>query len=72
MELNYAYATYHGRFGKTIGESAYTIGECEMETKFKFVVTHSGSYTADSFLELIWIVFKHRCQHFLKGDGFVD
>ena len=20
MELNYAYATYHGRFGKTIGE----------------------------------------------------
>jgi hypothetical protein len=44
----------------------------EMETKFKLVVKNSGSYTADSFLELIWIVFKHRCQHFLKGDGFVD
>ena len=44
----------------------------EMETKFKLVVKNSGSYTADSFLELIWIVFKHRCQHLLKGDGFID
>jgi hypothetical protein len=44
----------------------------EMETKFKLVVKDSGSYTADSFTELIWIVFKHRCQHLLKGDGFID
>jgi hypothetical protein len=44
----------------------------EMETKFKLVVKESGTYTADSFSELIWIVLKHRCQHFLKGDGFID
>jgi hypothetical protein len=44
----------------------------EMETKYKLVVQESGNYTADSLTELIWIVFKHRCQHFLKGDGFVD
>ena len=50
----------------------WKIEEDEMETKFKLVVKNSGSYTADSFLELIWIVFKHRCQHLLKGDGFID
>ena len=50
----------------------WQIEENEMETKFKLVVKNSGSYTADSFLELIWIVFKHRCQHLLKGDGFID
>ena len=50
----------------------WQIEENEMETKFKLVVKDSGSYTADSFLELIWIVFKHRWTHFLKGDGFVD
>jgi len=50
----------------------WLIEENEMETKFKLVVKNSGSYTADSFLELIWIVFKHRCQHLLKGDGFID
>jgi len=44
----------------------------EMKTKYKLVVQESGNYTADSLTELIWIVFKHRCQHFLKGDGFVD
>ena len=50
----------------------WQIEENEMETKFKLVVKDSGSYTADSFTELIWIVFKHRCQHLLKGDGFID
>jgi peroxiredoxin len=50
----------------------WKIEENEMETKFKLVVKNSGSYTADSFLELIWIVFKHRCGHFFKGEGFVD
>ena len=55
-----------------IMKSNWKIEENEMETKFKLVVKNSGSYTADSFLELIWIVFKHRCQHLLKGDGFID
>ena len=50
----------------------WQIEENEMKTKYKLVVKNSGSYTADSFLELIWIVFKHRCQHLLKGDGFID
>ena len=50
----------------------WQIEENEMETKFKLVVKDSGSYTADSFTELIWIVFKHRCQHLIKGDGFID
>jgi hypothetical protein len=44
----------------------------EMETKFKLVVKDSGTYTADSFTELIWIVLKHRCQHVLKGEGWRD
>ena len=50
----------------------WEIEENEMETKFKLVVKESGTYTADSFTELIWIVLKHRCQHLLKGEGWHD
>ena len=50
----------------------WQIEENEMETKFKLVVKDSGSYTADSFTELIWIVLKHRVQHVLKGEGWRD
>ena len=50
----------------------WLIEEGEMETKFKLVVKDSGSYTADSFTELIWIVLKHRVQHVLKGEGWRD
>jgi len=50
----------------------WLIEEGEMETKFKLVVKDSGTYTADSFTELIWIVLKHRCQHVLKGEGWRD
>ena len=50
----------------------WQIEENEMETKFKLVVKDSGTYTADSFTELIWIVLKHRAQHVLKGEGGRD
>ena len=50
----------------------WQIEENEMETKFKLVVKDSGSYTADSFTELIWIVLKHRLQHLCKGEGWRD
>ena len=50
----------------------WKIEENEMETKFKLVVKDSGTYTADSFTELIWIVLKHRVQHVLKREGWRD
>ena len=50
----------------------WKIEENEMETKFKLVVKDSGSYTADSFTELIWIVLRHRLQHLCKGEGWRD
>ena len=50
----------------------WQIEENEMKTKFKLVVKDSGTYTADSFSELIWIVIKHRFGHFFKGEGFID
>jgi hypothetical protein len=50
----------------------WEIEENEMKTKFKLVVKESGTYTADSFTELIWIVLRHRCQHLLKGEGWRD
>jgi hypothetical protein len=31
-----------------------------------------GSYAEDSLIKLIWIVLKHRCHHFLKGEGWHD
>ena len=55
-----------------IMEQNWEIEENEMKTKFKLVVKDSGTYTADSFTELIWIVLKHRCQHLLKGEGWHD
>ena len=50
----------------------WKIEENEMKTKFKLTVKDSGTYTADSFTELIWIVLKHRVQHVLKGEGWRD
>ena len=50
----------------------WKIEEDEMKTQFKLVVKGSGTYTADSFTELIWIVLKHRVQHVLKGEGWRD
>ena len=50
----------------------WKIEEDEMKTLFKLVVKDSGTYTADSFTELIWIVLKHRVQHVLKGEGWRD
>ena len=50
----------------------WKIEEDEMVTQFKLVVKDSGTYTADSFTELIWIVLKHRCQHVLRGEGWRD
>ena len=50
----------------------WKIEEDEMETQFKLVVKDSGTYTADSFTELIWIVLKHRVQHVLRREGWRD
>ncbi len=50
----------------------WMIDEDFMETRYKLLVKDSGNYTADSFTELIWIVFKHRCQHLLRGEGWRD
>ena len=50
----------------------WQIEENEMETKFKLVVKDSGTYTADSFTKLIWIVLRHRLQHLCNGEGWRD
>jgi len=50
----------------------WQIEENEMKTNFKLVVKDSGTYTADSFTELIWIVLRHRFQHLCKGEGWRD
>ena len=50
----------------------WKIEEDEMETQFKLVVKDSGTYTADSVTELIWIVLRHRLQHLCKGEGWRD
>ena len=50
----------------------WQIEENEMETNFKLVVKDAGTYTADSFTKLIWIVLRHRLQHLCKGEGWRD
>lgn len=32
----------------------------------------AGTYTEDSFLKLLYVIFMHRFSHFLKGEGFKD
>ena len=32
----------------------------------------NGTYTADSWVVLWWVVFRHRLSHFCKGEGFAD
>ncbi len=31
-----------------------------------------GAYSANSIIHLLWIVFKHRFEHFLAGEGWRD
>ena len=50
----------------------WQIEENEIETNFKLVVKDSGTYTADSFTKLIWIVLRHRLQHLCNGEGWRD
>ena len=50
----------------------WKIEEEEMKTNFKLVVKDSGTYTADSFTELIWIVLRHRFHHLCNGEGWRD
>ena len=50
----------------------WLIDEDMMEAKYKLLVKDSGNYSAESLTELIWTVFKHRCQHLLKGEGWRD
>tara|TARA_B100001750_G_scaffold50857_1_gene38710 strand:- start:215 stop:358 length:144 start_codon:yes stop_codon:yes gene_type:complete len=42
------------------------------DCKFKLLVVGAGMYEANSFIALIWIVIKHRFEHFFKGEGFID
>ena len=55
-----------------IMKQSWLIEEGEMKTEFKLVVKGSGTYTADSFTELIWIVLRHRLQHLCNGEGWRD
>lgn len=32
----------------------------------------AGSYEAESFIALGWLILTHRLQHFFKGHGFID
>ncbi len=50
----------------------WLLDEVDMKTKYKLLVKGAGNYSADSLIELYWIVLKHRCEHLLKGEGFRD
>ena len=42
-----------------------------MESKYTLTV-ESGTYSEDSLIKLLWVVFTHRFHHLLKGEGFRD
>ena len=43
---------------------------------FRLKVTYEGEpvgeYSANTIFELIWIVYKHRFEHLLNGEGWRD
>tara|TARA_Y100000590_G_C15039693_1_gene758384 strand:+ start:213 stop:377 length:165 start_codon:yes stop_codon:yes gene_type:complete len=42
-------------------------------TEWKYnLLVDDGVYTSDSLIGLLWEVFKHRCWHLNRGDGWVD
>ena len=50
----------------------WLLEEIDMKTKYKLLVKGAGNYAADSLIELYWTVFKHRCEHLLRGEGWRD
>ena len=52
--------------------SNWQLDEKFMETKYKLIVNETGNYTSDSLSSLMWTVFKHRCHHLFKGEGWRD
>ena len=46
--------------------------EMTMKVKYKLIVKGSGHYESDSMSSLFWTVFKHRCEHLFKGEGWRD
>ena len=32
----------------------------------------AGTYAESSIARLLWLVFTHRLEHFIKGEGFTD
>lgn len=43
-----------------------------MKCKYKLIVKGIGYYEADTLIGLHWEILKHRFEHWLKGDGWVD
>ena len=43
-----------------------------MKIKYKLIIKDVGNYGEDSLIKLIWIILKHRCHHFFKGEGWCD
>mgnify|MGYP003138737825 CR=1 FL=1 len=55
-----------------------------MKTKYKLlifrvnrltnysVIETEESYMEDTLIRLIWAILKHRCYHFLQGEGWID
>ena len=42
-----------------------------VEKVFSYKVS-AGEYTSDSFVGLLWEIFKHRCWHLWKHGKWVD
>ena len=43
----------------------------EYEKVFSYKVS-AGEYTSDSFIGLLWEIFKHRCWHLWKHGKWID
>ena len=42
-----------------------------MEPKYTLTV-ESGTYSEESLIKLLWVVFTHSFHHLVKGEGFRD
>ena len=43
-----------------------------MKVKYKLIIKDVGNYGEDNLIKLFYIIIKHRFEHLLKGEGWID
>ena len=57
---------------KVFGRGCESLHLHHKDTDMWIYKCDAGTYTEDSFIKLLYVIFAHRFSHLLKGEGFRD